>query len=205
MIFPPRFIVDSCSHVFRVCDHPCRLVLPIMVINNHHVWKSIFRSLNCAIKAIMTRLHRPSRISFVEEKVPWNWLLMTTRRTMMPHNPEGKVTIWFLHRGEAGGRVKGDSSKIQMEASFRGEGCQDPTIYRFPWITSQVLRSMWHAKWPEKPGLWNHEKNILRGWNFFYLSVKLNLKIRVIILSIIYVKFRKSAFYRRSSINIALV
>ena len=29
----------------------------------------------------------------------------------MPHNPEGKVTIWFLHRGEAGGR-KGDSSSV---------------------------------------------------------------------------------------------
>ena len=35
-------------------------------------------------------------------------------------------------QGGGKGRVKGDSSKIQMEASFRGEGCQDPTIYRFP-------------------------------------------------------------------------
>ena len=44
-------------------------------------WKSIFRSLNCAIEAIMTRLHRPSRISFVEGKVLWNWLLMMTTKT----------------------------------------------------------------------------------------------------------------------------
>ena len=54
----------------------------------------------------------------------------------MPHNPEGKVTIWFLHRGEeVGGRViVVGSSKIQMGVGYHsgGGGAMTPQFTALP-------------------------------------------------------------------------